>query len=158
MNAYGKVREDVERAIDSFRNYTVVLGGCGNVGSLMARNLRARGNRVIVSDISDETPLEGVFRAEGIELDLGGHDPEVLRRAGTIAVTPSLENNRKSRDSLRDLKGRLSVWRTSSTSTPRKTRYRDYRDQREDNHHRDAEVHPQDSRHGCPRAPPQNTG
>ncbi|MDI6841628.1 MAG: Mur ligase family protein [Methanothermobacter wolfeii] len=107
VNAYGKVREDVERAIDSFRNYTVVLGGCGNVGSLMARNLRARGNRVIVSDISDETPLEGVFRAEGIELDLGGHDPEVLRRAGTIAVTPSLENNRKIQGLLEGFEGEV---------------------------------------------------
>ncbi|MGB9837591.1 MAG: Mur ligase family protein [Methanothermobacter sp.] len=103
VNAYDNVRDDIERAIESMRDFTVVLGGCGNVGSLMARNLRARGYRVVVSDLKESTPLEDVFRGEGIELDLGGHSMEVLRGASTIAITPALENNRRVLDLIRDL-------------------------------------------------------
>jgi len=105
VNAYENVRSDIEEALKSVEDCVVVLGGLGNVGSLMARNLRARGHRVVVSDLREDTPLADVLREEGIHLDLGGHDPEILRRARTVAITPALENNRK----ILDLTGGLDA-------------------------------------------------
>lgn len=72
----------------------VVLGGCGTVGSLMARIL-AKKSKVTVSDTRNETPLREVFKAEGIELDLGGHNIKLIREADSIAVAPSLLGNEK---------------------------------------------------------------
>ncbi|MEM4525502.1 MAG: Mur ligase family protein [Methanothermobacter sp.] len=71
----------------------VVLGGCGTVGSLMARIL-AKNAIVTVSDIRKETPLRKIFEAEGIKLDLGGHNPKIIKGADKIAVAPSLLKNK----------------------------------------------------------------
>ncbi|HIH61201.1 MAG TPA: UDP-N-acetylmuramyl tripeptide synthetase-like protein [Methanobacteriales archaeon] len=72
----------------------VVLGGCGTVGSLMARILAKRA-AVTISDIRKKTPLWEIFQAEGIKLDLGGHSPNIIRGADKIAVAPSLLENEK---------------------------------------------------------------
>lgn len=72
----------------------VVLGGCGTVGSLMARIL-AKEYAVTVSDIRKQTPLRGIFQAEGIKLDLGGHNPKIIKEADKIAVAPSLLENER---------------------------------------------------------------
>lgn len=72
----------------------VVLGGCGTVGSLMARIL-AKDNTVTVSDVRKQTPLREIFQAEGIKLDLGGHNPNIIKEADKIAVAPSLLKNEK---------------------------------------------------------------
>lgn len=72
----------------------VVLGGCGTVGSLMARILAKKAN-VTVSDTRNETPLRKVFEAEGIKLDLGGHNRKLIEDTDIIAVAPSLLGNEK---------------------------------------------------------------
>ncbi|BAW31521.1 MAG TPA: Mur ligase family protein [Methanothermobacter sp.] len=70
----------------------VVLGGCGTVGSLMARIL-AKKAKVTISDTCNETPLSKVFEAENIKLDLGSHNFKLIREADSIAVAPSLLEN-----------------------------------------------------------------
>ena len=97
VNAYSSVKNDILNAIGSFKDSqgkVVVIGGCGTVGSLMARVLNHHGAEVTVSDSATQTPLQDVFNQEGIKLDLGGHDPDILAEADTIVVAPSLmENN-----------------------------------------------------------------
>lgn len=73
----------------------VVIGGCGTVGSLMARILKSKGNDVTVSDIRKDTYLKDIFKSEGIKLDLGGHDLSLIKKADAIAIAPSLTNNKK---------------------------------------------------------------
>ena len=96
VNAYSSVKNDIINAIKSFKDSkgkVVVIGGCGTVGSLMARVLNHHGAEVTVSDSAHQTPLQAVFAQEGIKLDLGGHDPDVLAQADTVAVAPSLMEN-----------------------------------------------------------------
>lgn len=68
----------------------VVIGGCGTVGSLMARILKDNGADVTVSDLSTESPQIEILKREGIKLNLGEHDQEILKSAHIIAVAPSL--------------------------------------------------------------------
>lgn len=96
VNAYSSVKNDIINAIQSFKDSSgkvVVIGGCGTVGSLMARVLNHHGAEVTVSDSTTQTPLQDVFTQEGIKLDLGGHDPDILAEADTIVVAPSLMEN-----------------------------------------------------------------
>lgn len=98
VNAYSNVRGDILQAIKSHResiSKVVVIGGCGTVGSLMARVLKHHGAEVTVSDSVEDTPLRGVFQREGIKLDLGGHSDDVLKEADTIVLAPSLLKNKK---------------------------------------------------------------
>nr|WP_276324390.1 cyanophycin synthetase [Methanothermobacter thermautotrophicus] len=105
VNTYENVRSDIEEALKSVEDCVVVLGGLGNVGDLMARNLRPGATGSWSRNLREDTPLADVLREEGIHLDLGGHDPEILRRARTVAITPALENNRK----ILDLTGGLDA-------------------------------------------------
>lgn len=73
----------------------VVIGGCGTVGSLMARILKYNGADVTVSDLSTDSPQIKILKKEGIRLNLGEHDENVLKSADIIAVAPSLINNHK---------------------------------------------------------------
>ena len=71
----------------------VVIGGCGTVGSLMARILKDNGADVTVSDLSTQSPQIKILKKEGIKLNLGEHDEELLKNADIIAVAPSLLKN-----------------------------------------------------------------
>ncbi|MBU4535706.1 MAG: hypothetical protein KKF16_07770 [Euryarchaeota archaeon] len=98
VNAYENVKNDIKKAIDYYQDYNpnvVVIGGCGTVGSLLARVLKHNGADVTVSDVSPDTNLKDVFTKEDIKMDLGGHSPEVLKKAQTIVLTPGLKDNQK---------------------------------------------------------------
>ena len=73
----------------------VVIGGCGTVGSLMARVLKDNGADVTVSDLSTDSPQVNVLKEEGIKLNLGAHDENILKNADTVVVAPSLLKNHK---------------------------------------------------------------
>lgn len=68
----------------------VVIGGCGTVGSLMARVLKGNGADVTVSDLSTDSPQVEILKKEGINLNLGVHDENVLKNADMVVVAPSL--------------------------------------------------------------------
>lgn len=98
VNAYNNVKDDILEAISFYKQIqgsVVVIGGCGTVGSLMARVLKHNGADVTISDSAEDTYLKEVFEKEKIKLDLGGHSPDVLKNANSIFITPSLINNRK---------------------------------------------------------------
>ncbi len=93
VNAYDNVKNDIKTAIKYYKDYKtniVIIGGCGTVGSLLARVLKDNGARVTVSDSATDCDLKEIFLKEGIHLDLGGHSSEVLRQADTIVLTPGL--------------------------------------------------------------------
>ena len=73
----------------------VVIGGCGTVGSLMARVLKDNGADVTVSDLSTDSPQINILEEEGIKLNLGEHDENILKNADVIVVAPSLLQNSK---------------------------------------------------------------
>ncbi len=73
----------------------VVIGGCGTVGSLMARVLKDNGADVTVSDLSTDSPQVEILKEEGIKLNLGGHDENILKNADMVVVAPSLLRNHK---------------------------------------------------------------
>ncbi|MGB9980442.1 Mur ligase family protein [Methanobacterium sp.] len=73
----------------------VVIGGCGTVGSLMARVLKDNGADVTVSDLSTDSPQVNVLKEEGIKLNLGEHDENILKNVDTVVVAPSLLKNSK---------------------------------------------------------------
>lgn len=98
VNAYDDVKSDITRGIESYRNSKpniVVVGGCGTVGSLMARVLKDKGAEVTVSDISTNNPTIEILEREGINLDLGGHNEKILKSADTVVLAPSLLENRE---------------------------------------------------------------
>lgn len=73
----------------------VVIGGCGTVGSLMARVLKDNGADVTVSDLSTDSPQINTLKEEGIKLNLGEHDENILKNVDAIVVAPSLLKNSK---------------------------------------------------------------
>lgn len=106
VNAYSSVKDDIIKAIKMFEESNgkvVVIGGCGTVGSLMARVLKHQGADVTVSDSATDTPLRDVFISEGIHLDLGGHSDAIIMEAETIAVAPSLMENHELLENIRSL-------------------------------------------------------
>nr|WP_282731282.1 Mur ligase family protein [Methanobacterium alcaliphilum] len=106
VNAYQNVKNDIIKSISSFKasqTNIVVIGGCGTVGSLMARILKQKGADVTVSDMAKDTPLKEIFQKEGIKLDLGGHSEAVVKEADLIAVAPSLMVNDKLLEKIKNL-------------------------------------------------------
>lgn len=104
VNVYNNVKDDIIEAISFYKKIqgnVVVMGGCGNVGSLMARVLKYNGADVTVSDLAEDTHLKEVFNNEGIKLDLGGHSKKVLKNADTIFITPKLIGNSKIKSIIR---------------------------------------------------------
>ena len=73
----------------------VVIGGCGTVGSLMARVLKDNGADVTVSDLSTDSPQVNILKEEGIKLNLGEHDENILKNVDAVVVAPSLLKNSK---------------------------------------------------------------
>lgn len=106
VNAYSSVKEDIIKAIKIFEESNgkvVVIGGCGTVGSLMARVLKQHGADVTISDSATDTPLREVFTSEGIHLDLGGHSDSVIMEAETIVMAPSLMENQTLLENIKSL-------------------------------------------------------
>ena len=85
------------------RSKIVVIGGCGTVGSLMARILKDKGADVTVSDLSTDSPQIETLKEEGIHLNLGAHDESILKSADIIAIAPSLINNQKLMEKIKKL-------------------------------------------------------
>lgn len=80
----------------------MVIGGCGTAGSLMARVLKDNGADVTVSDLLVQSPQIKILKKEGIKLNLGGHDEEILKNADIIAVAPSLLKNFRLMEKIRN--------------------------------------------------------
>lgn len=81
----------------------VVIGGCGTVGSLMARVLKDNGVDVTVSDLSTDSPQVNILKQEGIKLNLGKHDENILKNVDVIVVAPSLLENSKLIDKIKNV-------------------------------------------------------
>lgn len=67
--------------------------GVGRSGAAAARLLRAAGVAVYASDAGSSaklTPLAEALRAEGIEVQLGGHDLARVAKAGVVVVSPGV--------------------------------------------------------------------
>ncbi|MDR1818669.1 MAG: hypothetical protein LBR15_00275 [Methanobrevibacter sp.] len=77
----------------SLQGKIVVIGGCGTVGSLIARILKSHNYDVTVSDLDEKCKLKEVFNEEDINLSLGELDMELLGKASSFFIAPSLKNN-----------------------------------------------------------------
>ena len=107
VNAYDNVKRDIKEAIDFYKSISgkvVVIGGCGTVGSLIARVLKNQGIDVLISDSAKSTPLKEIFESENIELDLNGHNTKLLKEASSFFLAPSLMKNKKLIDKLKIIK------------------------------------------------------
>lgn len=96
VNAYQSVKDDIFEAVsfyDALQDNVVVIGGCGTVGSLMARVLKSKGCNVTISDMAEDTYLRPVFEKEDITLALGDKSEEILSKTNTVFIAPSLINN-----------------------------------------------------------------
>ena len=106
VNAYDSVKNDIKEAIEFYNSISgkvVVIGGCGTVGSLIARVLKSQAVDVAISDSVENTPLKDIFENEKIELDLGGHDEELLKEATSFFLAPSLKNNKNLIENLKSI-------------------------------------------------------
>jgi UDP-N-acetylmuramyl tripeptide synthase len=106
VNAYEHVKSEIKKGINSYLNSKpkiVVIGGCGSVGSLMARVLKANGADVTVSDISEYCVTAETLKNEDINLDLGQHDDKVIKNADLIVIAPSLLENEDLIDKIREI-------------------------------------------------------
>lgn len=98
VNAYSNVKSEIKKGIQAYnksKDKAVVIGGCGTVGSLMARAFKANGMDVTVSDISNNSQIAEILKKESINLNLGSHDEEILKSAKKVAIAPSLLENKK---------------------------------------------------------------
>ena len=86
---------DREDFISSLSNGVVVLGGCGTVGSLIARILASHNIDVTIKDSVSETFLEPIFKNEGVHLCLSHQlDNNSFNNISAIFIAPSLLNNK----------------------------------------------------------------
>ena len=86
---------DREDFISSLSNGVVVLGGCGIVGSLIARILASHNIDVTIKDSVSETFLEPIFKNEGVHLCLSHQlDNNSFNNISAIFIAPSLLNNK----------------------------------------------------------------
>lgn len=85
---------DSEEFFNTLEDGVVVLGGCGTVGSLMARILACHNIDVTVIDSAPESYLTPVFKKEGIHVKLGEElDNDSFNGKSAIFVAPSLLKN-----------------------------------------------------------------
>ena len=61
---------------DAYSGKKIVVVGAGSTGRCLARYFLNRGGKVILSDVRRADSLTGLedLSAEGVHLDLGGHD------------------------------------------------------------------------------------
>ncbi|RBQ22513.1 UDP-N-acetylmuramoyl-L-alanyl-D-glutamate--2,6-diaminopimelate ligase [Candidatus Methanobinarius endosymbioticus] len=113
VNAYQSVKNDIKDSIDFYKAISgkvVVIGGCGTVGSLIARVLKANNIDVAISDSTEDTPLREVFEKEDIKLDLGhGYDKELLANASSFFLAPSLMHNEKLINNLKEINSNVPI-------------------------------------------------
>lgn len=69
----------------------VVVVGAARSGLAAAALLRRRGASVIVTDVKPALEGADALRADGIELELGGHRAETLRGASLVVVSPGVK-------------------------------------------------------------------
>ena len=67
---------------------TLVTGGCGFLGAAIARGFQARGDRVIVLDVAEECPIEGV---EYRRVDITDEAAVIEACKGADAIVRSLK-------------------------------------------------------------------
>jgi UDP-N-acetylmuramoylalanine--D-glutamate ligase len=77
------------------RNYQdkkIVVVGAGSTGCSLARFFRARGARVCLSDSRSAARLQdlAVLERSCVQLDLGGHTPELFLAAELVVVSPGV--------------------------------------------------------------------
>ena len=83
-----------EEFFKSLENGVVVLGGCGTVGSLIARILACHDYDVKIIDSAPDSYLTPIFKKEGIHLKLGEElDDDSFKGKSAIFVAPSLLKN-----------------------------------------------------------------
>ena len=68
----------------------VTVAGGARSGVAAARLLASRGARVMVSDVRPDIPDAARIRALGIELELGGHQPDTFTSADLIVLSPGV--------------------------------------------------------------------
>ena len=75
-----------------YRDMKIAIIGAAATGRSLARFFLARGARVILSDNRSADRLEGLEQLQqaGVQLDLGGHTPELLITADLIVVSPGV--------------------------------------------------------------------
>jgi UDP-N-acetylmuramoylalanine-D-glutamate ligase len=73
------------------------------VGSLMARILKSNNYDVTVLDSSTNCKLKDVFNEEGIKLSLGEINQDLLIKASSFFIAPSLMNNEELINNLKEL-------------------------------------------------------
>ncbi|WP_233126333.1 Mur ligase family protein [Methanobrevibacter sp. 87.7] len=85
---------DKEEFMNSLSEGMVVLGGCGTVGSLIARILACHNIDVTIIDSAPDSYLTPIFKKEGINLKLGEElDNDSFKGKSAIFVAPSLLKN-----------------------------------------------------------------
>jgi UDP-N-acetylmuramoylalanine--D-glutamate ligase len=68
----------------------VTVVGAARSGIAAAELLVRRGAAVTLTDIRDEIPEEDQLRTAGVELELGGHQPDTLTGADLIVMSPGV--------------------------------------------------------------------
>jgi UDP-N-acetylmuramoylalanine--D-glutamate ligase len=70
----------------------IAIIGAGATGRSLARFFRTRGARVVLSDNRAADQLQGLAQLQesGVQLDLGGHTPELFRAADLVVVSPGV--------------------------------------------------------------------
>ncbi len=68
----------------------VVVVGAARSGVAAAELLVRRGANVVLTDAKDRIDAEDALRAAGVELELGGHQPETMRGADLIVLSPGV--------------------------------------------------------------------
>ncbi len=70
----------------------IAIIGAGATGCSLARFFRHRGARVVLSDNRAADQLQGLaqFQDSGVQLDLGGHTPELFAAADLVVVSPGV--------------------------------------------------------------------
>ena len=76
----------------NYRDMKIVIVGAGATGRSLAGFFRARGARVVLSDNRAADQLEGFAKLQecGVQLDLGGHTPELFAAADLVVVSPGV--------------------------------------------------------------------
>ena len=68
----------------------VVVVGAARSGVAAAQLLVRRGASVLLTDVKDRIDAEAELRGAGVELELGGHRADTLRRADLIVLSPGV--------------------------------------------------------------------
>lgn len=79
--------------VEALKEKTAIVVGLGRSGVAAARLLLARGAHVVANDAAPRARLSAAalsLEADGAELAVGGHDPEMFARADLVVVSPGV--------------------------------------------------------------------